>query len=414
MSDPTRRHFLKAGATFTAGATLPSISAFGELATRTVVFPDERRNRYSLPLVDLTGRASMQTVIDREKGQYLGHPTSALFRDGETIYCAYPKGHGAGALVLKRSDDGGQTWTDRLPTPKNWATSHELPTMYKTADQEGNKRLILFSGAYPIRMAVSQDMGQSWSPLKPIGDFGGIVAMSDVIQTGPGSYMAFFHDDGRFIDGGPLTMRGTPASEPTDTFTLYKTISDDGGRSWSEPKPIFKTKQIHLCEAGLVRSPDGETLAMLLRENRWRKNSHVTFSEDEGRTWSEPRELPAVLTGDRHQAAYGPDGRLFISFRDKPPEGYSSPTEGDWVGWVGTWEDLAGARKGVPTGQYRVRLAENHQGADCAYPAIEVLPNGAFVAITYGHWMPGAEPYIIGVRFPLAQLDRIRQADSNG
>lgn len=413
MSEPNRRQFLKTAATFTTGAALPLRSAFavGEAGTSP---PEEGRDRYPLPTVDLVGRASMQTVVDREEGQYLGHPTSALLEDGRTIYCAYPKGHGAGPLVLKRSDDGGRTWSERLSVPENWATSHEVPTMYKTAGPEGNERLILFSGAYPIRMAVSEDMGQSWSPIEPIGDFGGIVAMSDVIQTEPGTYTAFFHDDGRFIDGGPLTMRGTPAGEPTDTFVLYKTMSGDGSLTWSEPEPILKTRQIHLCEAGLVRSPDGETLAMLLRENRRRKNSHILFSEDNGRTWTEPRELPAVLTGDRHQAAYGPDGRLFISFRDKTPEGYSSPTEGDWVGWVGTWKDLMRARTGTPVGQYRVRLADNHQGADCAYPTIEVLPGGTFVAITYGHWTPGAEPYILSVRFTLGQLDQVREAGSEG
>lgn len=409
MPEPNRRHFLKTAAASVAGAALPlqSVPAFSEAGA---TLPQEGTGRYPLPMVDLAGRSSLQTVVDREKGQYLGHPTSALVEDGQTIYCAYPKGHGAGSILLKRSGDGGRSWSSHLPVPENWATSHEVPTMYKTAGPEGNRRLVLFSGAYPIRMAVSEDMGQSWSPLEPIGDFGGIVAMSDVIETGPGTYMAFFHDDGRFIDGGPLTMRGTPASEPTETFTLYKTVSEDGGRTWSEPEPILETKRVHLCEAGLVRSPGGETLAMLLRENRRRNNSHVMFSEDNGQTWTEPRELPAVLTGDRHQAAYGPEGRLFISFRDKTPEGYSSPTEGDWVGWVGTWDDLAGAQKGTPAGQYRVRLAKNHKGADCAYPTIEVLPDETFVAITYGHWTPGAEPYILSVRFTLGQLDRIRQA----
>ena len=416
MSDSTRRQFLRTAATFAVG------TAF---STGTVLVPgsahssrgaphavrEAKSDRYPLPLVDLADRSSMRTVVDREKGQYLGHPTSVLLEDGRTIYCAYPKGHGEGALVLRRSDDGGRSWTERLSMPENWATSHEVPTMYETVGSDGDRRLILFSGAYPIRMAVSEDMGRTWSPLEPIGEFGGIVAMSDVIRTGPGRYVAFFHDDGRFIEGGPLTMRGTPASEPTDTFTLYRTISDDGGLTWSKPEPILKSREVHLCEAGLIRAPDGETVAMLLRENRRRKNSHIAFSEDEGRTWSEPRELPAVLTGDRHQAAYGPDGRLFISFRDNTPEGYTSPTEGDWAGWVGTWDDLVRARKDRPTGQYRVRLADNHQGADCAYPAIEVLPDGTFVAITYGHWTPGAEPYILAVRFTLEELDRIRAAN---
>jgi len=412
MSTIDRRHFLKAAAALTGGAALP-FRGVARPAPGTRTSWIGAQNHYPLPLVDLAGRASMRTVVDREKGQYLGHPTSALLDDGRTIYCVYPKGHGNGALVMKRSDDGGRTWSDRLPTPNNWATSHEVPTMYKAVDSTGDERLIMFSGAHPIRMTVSEDMGQSWTPLRPIGDFGGIVAMSDVIEVGEGAYVAFFHDDGRFIDGGPRTMRGTPASTPTDTFTLYKTISEDGGRTWSAPEPLLKTTQVHLCEAGLVRSPDGGTLAMLLRENRRRKNSHVMFSDDEGQTWTEPRELPAVLTGDRHQAAYGPDGRLFVSFRDNTPDGYDSPTEGDWVGWVGTWSDLVDAQAGTPVGQYRVRLADNHRGTDCAYPAIERRPDGTFVAITYGHWTPDAAPYILSVRFTLDQLDQLRHAGSS-
>lgn len=78
---------------------------------------------YSIPLLDLSGQADRQVVVDREAGQYLGHPTTALLEDGKTILCVYPKGHGKGAIVYKRSTDGGKTWSDRLPTPKSWATS---------------------------------------------------------------------------------------------------------------------------------------------------------------------------------------------------------------------------------------------------------------------------------------------------
>jgi hypothetical protein len=383
------------------GALLPS------LALTTVDADGAEADRYALPLVDLDGRKSMQTVVDREKGQYLGHPSTVLLDDGRTIYCVYPKGHGKGAIVMKRSDDGGKTWSPRLKTPQNWQTSREVPTLYKMrGPEEGSQRLVMFSGLYPIRMAISDDMGESWSRLKPIGEFGGIVTMADVARTGEGRYMALFHDDGRFIDGGDQRHRGSPAGEPTGEMTVYKTITRDGGRTWSEPEAIFSRRAQHLCEPGLVRSPDGETLAMLLRENRRRDNSHIAFSHDDGDTWSEPRELPAVLTGDRHQAAYGPDGRLFISFRDRTPEGYDSPTEGDWVGWVGTWADLANARKGdTDVGQYRVRLKDNHHAWDCAYPAIEVLPDGTFVATTYGHWTKGRAPYILSLRFRLKQLD---------
>ena len=121
---------------------------------------------------------------------------------------------------------------------------------------------------------------------------------------------------------------------------------------------------------------------MLLRENSRKFNSFVIFSDDEGKTWTEPRELPGSLTGDRHVGKYAPDGRLFVSFRDTTHE---SPTKGDWVGWVGTYDDIVAGREG----QYRVRLMDNTKAADCAYPGVEVLPDGTFVATTYGHWAEG-------------------------
>jgi len=44
-------------------------------------------------------------------------------------------------------------------------------------------------------------------------------------------------------------------------------------------------------------------------------------------------------------------------------------------------------------------------GSDCAYPAVEVLPDGTLVTTTYGHWTEGEEPYIMSVRLTLAEID---------
>ncbi|HUT34189.1 MAG TPA: sialidase family protein [Planctomycetota bacterium] len=345
---------------------------------------------YTIPTVDLAAEKHRQVVVDREKGQYLGHPTTVLLEDRKTMIAVYPKGHGRGAIVMKRSADAGLTWSERLPTPANWASSLEVPTLCRSVDRKGVKRLIMFSGLYPIRMARSEDDGATWTPLEPIGDFGGIVAMASCVRLKDGRYMAMFHDDGRFLKkGGKRTSR----------FVVYKTLSADGGLTWSAPEAVTEHPAAHLCEPGVVRSPDGRQLAALLRENSRQFNSFVIFSDDEGATWAEPRELPAALTGDRHQGRYAPDGRLFLSFRDTTRE---SPTKGDWVGWVGTYDDIAQGREG----QYRVRLMDNHKGADCAYPAVERLPDGTFVCTTYGHWTPGEAPWIAGVRFKLEELDR--------
>ncbi|MEE3177160.1 MAG: sialidase family protein [Verrucomicrobiota bacterium] len=154
-----------------------------------------------IPYIDLAEETDRQVIVDREKGQYLGHPTTTLLNDGKTVLCVYPKGHGRGPIVYKRSNDAGKTWSNRLPTPDNWSSSKEVPTLFQVTDKEGNDRIIMFSGLYPIRMAVSNDEGKNWTGLKPIGEFGGIVAMGTMISVKgkPGHYRALFHDDGRFI-----------------------------------------------------------------------------------------------------------------------------------------------------------------------------------------------------------------------
>jgi hypothetical protein len=349
---------------------------------------------YSIPLIDLSSDTARQVVVDREAGQYLGHPTTVLLEDGKTLLCVYPKGHGKGAIVYKKSTDGGKTWSERLPTPKSWATSQEVPTIHRVEDAAGTKRLIMWSGLYPARLAVSEDDGRSWSELKPAGDWGGIVVMGFVekLKT-PGHYLAMFHDDGRYFTAKKMQKKPV-------VFTLYKTVSTDGGLTWSKPEAVYQSSDVHLCEPGCVRSPDGKQLAVLLRENSRRKNSHVIFSDDEGKTWTEPKELPGALTGDRHTAKYAPDGRLFISFRDTTLE---SPTQGDWVAWVGTYDDIVNGREG----QYRVRLMDNHHKWDCTYPGVEVLPDGTFVTTTYGHWAKGEPPYVVSVRLKLDELDRM-------
>ena len=347
------------------------------------------RRDFSIPLVDLAAETHRQTVVDREVGQYLGHPTTALLDDGQTMIIVYPKGHGRGAVVMKKSYDGGKTWSERLDVPDNWSTSQEVPTLYRTVDAHGQKRILMFSGLYPIRMAYSEDEGETWSPLKPIGDYGGIVAMADVARLRDGRYMAFFHDDGRFLRNG---------GQQTNVFEVYAAYSDDGGLSWGGPEVVTTHPQAHLCEPGIVRSPDGRQLCMLLRENSRQFNAMIIFSDDEGRSWSDPRQLPGALTGDRHQAIYAPDGRLVISFRDMA---HDTPTWGDWVGWVGSYDDLVNGNEG----QYRVRFMDNLKDADCAYPALELLLDGTIVTTTYGHWSEGEAPYVASVHFTMQEID---------
>jgi hypothetical protein len=237
--------------------------------------------------------------------------------------------------------------------------------------------------------------------------------------AGDGKFAAFFHDDGRFFGA---------KGKATGTFTLFQTDTADAGATWSVPRAIWNGSDVHLCEPGVVVSPDGKTIALLLRENRRVKNSHVMFSTDKAATWSAPVGLPASLTGDRHTAAHAKDGRLVVTFRCMAKD---DPWKGDWVAWVGTWDQIArlspnatalkpgetalqrpdaqGARR-----SYLVRLKDNLTAWDSTYPGLESLADGTLVATTYGTWGEGEEPSILSVRFTLAEIDALTGADEYG
>lgn len=97
-----------------------------------------------------------------------------------------------------------------------------------------------------------------------------------------------------------------------------------------------------------------------------------TVSNDEGRTWSAVQELPASLTGHRHNAHYAPHGRLVVVMRDMAE---LSPTKGSFVAWVGRYDDILQGRER----QYRVKLLHHYPNpgpCDCATRGWNCCPRG--------------------------------------
>jgi hypothetical protein len=235
-----------------------------------------------------------------------------------------------------------------------------------------------------MMQAVSEDGGVTWSGMEPNG-LSCTVAPITIEPISGGQHLALFHS-GRAI---------------------YMSISSDGGLTWCEQVKIAEDRDAYLCEPAIIRSPDGKQLAAVMRENgRW-YNSCVMFSDDEGETWSRPEELPGSLNGDRHLARYDADGRIVMVFRDS---GMCSSTNGDFVGWVGTYGDLVEKREG----QYRLRLVANSRYGSLGqtgYPGLERLPDGTFVATSYAVIEAGQNCSIVSVRFTLSEMDAIARTE---
>lgn len=385
---------------------------------------------YTIPQLDLAQPAEgmpaeLQYLFDcyvvDKQADYLAHPDSVVCQ-GDRILTLYPEGHGKGAIRSKLSLDGGRTHTQRIESqPTSWQNSRETPTVYRLAfvDDAKPDKLIVISAnpKWPgerttggFQCSLSEDEGKSWTEFSlfyPKGEAGGvvpIVAMSSLTRL---------KENGEFVDRWMGLFHDS-------RFYNYKTIlsfDETGTMQWSEPERYFSEyrqveKYSKMCEVEVIRSDQGQgdELCLISRSNSKKINSLISFSQDEGKSWSEPKEVPAALNGERHKAEYTADGRLFITFRsiERDPEGlralkgqYPSKrfySEG-LIAWVGSYADL----KTGSEGQYRVKLAHTYlpgqtavqrsANADTGYCGNVRLPDGTMVVTAYGCFSP-AETYI--------------------
>lgn len=350
------------------------------------------------------------SVVD-DTNDYMAHPDSVLLKNAD-ILTVYPKGHGKGAVLNKVSKDGGLTWSSSVEnTPASWENSLETPTVYRLEFSDGTPdKLILISAnsKWPnmktpggFECSVSDDEGKTWSEFKRFFSYKDdccvipIVAMASLTRLKENGvfadkWMGFFHDS---------------------KFYNYKSIltfDKAGNAQWSTPEKYLAPhreieKKAQMCEIEVIRSDkgQGDELCLIARSQSKKINSMIAFSSDEGMTWSEPKELPAALNGERHKAEYAGDGRLLITFRSiergKKAEAFAKKSDRikGWiseglVAWVGTYENL----KNAGEGQYRIKIAhiydegqkapEYYACADTGYCGNVVLQDDTFVICGYG------------------------------
>ena len=367
------------------------------------------RGALPIPLIDLSGESDRHVIVAAGTEEtYYCSPTTVLMPDGRTMFCAFSYEHGGRCGPLVKSTDGGLTWSGLLPVPASWGTVQNCPAIYRLTDPQGTARLLVFAGragrqlrAGPentMHQAHSEDGGRTWTPMASNG-LACVMPFCSIVPIDGGARLLGITNIRRDEDPNarmPMTPGGHAGNR------IAQSISSDGGLTWSRWRIVLDCPPRIPGEPELIRSPDGRLLC-LLRDNtgRWEYTSRSLFitSDDEGETWSGPRELPLGLTGDRHRHRYARDGRLLVSMRNTAP---GCPERGDLSLWVGACDDILAGREGA----YRVRLLTSHAGVDGSYSSIERLPDDTFVVTAYVKYRPGAERQsIVSVRFTLAELD---------
>lgn len=362
-----------------------------------------------IPLIDISEETERHVFVARgTEAVFHCAPTTVLLPDDRTLYAVWTYEHAGQCGPLKKSTDGGLTWSELLPVPENWSRVRNAPTIYRLLAPDGHARLFVFAGCQAaagepptentMQQSHSADDGATWSPMASNG-LECVMPFCSIEPVDGGSRLLGMSNIRRAVDrDAPLTPAGHKGNR------IAQSVSYDGGLTWS-PWDIVLDIPPHIpINPEIVRSPDGSQLLCLMGDKggRWETMNRSLFmtSDDEGATWSEPRELPLGLTGDRPKHRYAHDGRLVVTMRNTAP---GCPDTGDLVAWIGTYDDVAMGREG----HYRAKLLRTHAGADASYPAIELLPDGTFVATTYIKYRPGKERHsIVSVRFTLAELDR--------
>lgn len=347
-----------------------------------------------VPVVDISGWRKRQTVIAAgTKETYQGHPTTLLLPDNKTLFCVWCIEHGGHAGPMARSDDAGLTWTRLDDTlPKGFSKHSNCPSLYRIVDPAGKERLWVFTSSHGQDRLMSEDGGRTWTEMPPLGfkcgmPFTGMVRLKD----------------GRTAAFGQMRATGEEQG-------VVMSVTSDGGLTWTQPRMIAQQAGKNLCEPFVLRSPDGSEICCLIRENTHTGNSMMCFSRDEGETWTAPVETSWGLSGDRHEGVQVPDGRWVIAFRDRA---IGSSTYGQFVAWVGTYDDIRHARPG----QFRIKLL-HHYGSpkdgygwanvDTGYPGMEVLPDGTVIATTYiKYWEDERRHSVVSTRFKVDK-NRVR------
>ncbi len=341
--------------------------------------------------LDISGDSARQTIVAAGTEEiYNGHPTTLLMPDGHTMFCVWTYGHGGNCGPIARSDDGGLTWTriDDL-MPEGFHKHYNCPSIYRMVAPDGTSRIWIFSARPDMARVVSEDDGKTWNEMPPLG-LPCVMAFSSIVQLANGSYLGMYH----------LRNDGAAGEAPGTLPVVAQCITDDGGLTWSNPVAVADGgERLHFCEPCAFRSPNGKELCCILRENARRGNSYIMFSNDEGKTWTEPRETQWEITGDRHQAIAIEGGRVLLVFRDMAK---GSASQGCFTAWLGKYSDL---KLGAP-GQCRVKLLHNYASWDSGYPGLARLPDGTVVATTYVKLKPGKIKHsVVCVRFTVQELD---------
>lgn len=215
--------------------------------------------------------------------------------------------------------------------------------------------------------------------------------------------------DGRLLIAYHRTTR-------VDFFGEYSTftrVSNDGGKSWGEPRLVAK----HLQAPGLLRLGSGRILlnGCTVVNDRWSTTMRLFHSSDDGQSWSEGKPIWEKSKGIRLQGGCASlihlkSGRLVLPVfgSDVTAADYGAATEGlkAWCYWsddqATTWHEGKGKVSLPKRGAMEPSVAELSDGS--LVMALRSALGFVYVARSSDQGETWSEPWSSGLEAPEAPL----------
>lgn len=262
-------------------------------------------------------------TVCRNDDIYEAWPDVALTHNGNLICvfseCTHHGDRSYTRIMMTKSSDRGRTWSPKKPITEGTKGLDYYYNCARITQLKDGRLVMLVDRIYSVSegkageneqrnyLYFSSDEGETWS--EPLETPARGIVPDQLIELDNGRWFVACHY--RPVDFNFLTQR-----------VWY---TDDQGESWQGPFIIGKVEGLNLCEVSIL--PLDDSLVAFMRENSgqgW--DCYKSISRDGGETWSEPARFP--LPGcHRPVAGLTMEGDVMITYRFMQ----------GGKGWLGSW-----------------------------------------------------------------------------
>jgi sialidase-1 len=307
-------------------------------------------------------------------------PSVIRAKDGTLLaFCEGRKSGGGDSgnidLLLKRSRDGGRTWSAQQvvwddadntcgnPCPvldESTGTLWLLLTHNLGTDHEREIKVRKSKGTRTVWIASSKDHGATWT--QPVEITSSTKDPSWTwYATGPGVGIQIKHGphQGRLVIPCDHNYDDEAGKAVSGSHAIY---SDDHGKTWKISAPIHPT--VNECQVAELFDGRG-TLLMNMRSNTGRNIRGHSISTDGGATWTAPFDAAGLVEPVCQGSILRHDGAKLLLFSNPAAKTRTNLTVKASADDGKTWRELVGLHAG-PSAYSNLVAIDGHQ-AGCLY-----------------------------------------------